>query len=321
MKQNRNCNKFDKVCIDMEVEFKEQDLWLKKNHRFDKNFSTKKEYKLKLIWKSISLIKIYFTGCVYKLGILERLVYSNLSLGWFKEFRKFWVDYLRNRPVDIVDFHFLRNNYRVKFQKVSHEDELNPTKFIKAWQKYESVHLLFQCIWKYAKSAYLNFYPFLRYIPNNTHILEYGCGIAPITEGLIRYCLYKNLKFTIADIKQINFLYARWKFTQKDYINFVTIDPGICDNLPPEDKYDVIICLSVFEHLSNPLGIIKVLHNHLKMRGILIFDYIKGEGKGLNTRGGVIERGKVLNFIERNFKLLKGAINHKDSMGLTVARK
>jgi len=270
-KQNKSFNKFDKVNIDVERKFKEQDLDLIKTHKFDNNFSTRKEYRLKFYPKVICLPKMYFIGALYKSGILEKSIYSNLYINWFYEFRIFWVDYLKNRPIDIVDFHFLRLNYRKKFQGVSHEDEKSPRKFIKSWQRYENIAILFSSIWKYAKSQYLNFHPFLRYIPINAHILEYGCGIAPITEGLIKYCPYKNLKFTIADIKQINFLYARWKFHLKNYINFVTIDPAILDNLPKNEKYDVILCLTVIEHLPNPFEIIKVLYNHLKRGGGINF--------------------------------------------------
>lgn len=319
--KNKSCNKFDKVSINIEQKFKEQDLDLIKTYKFDKNSSTKKEYKLNFYQEVICLLKMYFTGALYKSGILEKLIYSNLYINWFYEFRKFWVDYLKNRPIDVIDFHFLRFNYRKKFQEILHEDEKSPQKFIKSWQRYENISILFSTIWKYAKSQYLDFYPFLKYIPNNAHILKYGCGIAPITEGLIKYCPYKNLKFTIADIKQINFLYARWKFSKKKYINFVTIDPAILDNLPINEKYDVILCLTVLEHLPNPFEIIKVLYSHLEQEGVLFFDYIKGEGGGLDTRKAVIERGKILTFIERNFKLLKGTIDYKESIGLTIVKK
>ncbi len=318
---NENCNKFDKVCIDIEKAFNEQSLNLYRTRKFNKDSCTRKEYRIRFLKMIGSLIRTYSMGILYKLGLLEKLMCSNLLLGWFEEFRNFWVDYLKNRPIDIIDFHFLRVNYRTKFQEVSYEDESNATKFIEAWQKNENVHLLFHCIWKYAKSAYLDFHLFSKHIRNNAHILEYGCGIAPITTGLIRYCSYKNLRFTIADIKQINFLYARWKFSQKDYIDSITIDPAICDNLPPEKKYDVILCLTVLEHLPNPLAVTKVLHDHLKTGGILVFDYVKGEGKGLDTKRGVTEREKVLNFIEQNFRLLKGRINYKESTGLTVVKK
>jgi 2-polyprenyl-3-methyl-5-hydroxy-6-metoxy-1,4-benzoquinol methylase len=321
MNQTENCNRFDKVCMDIEQRFEEQDMWLSEVHEFDKNSSTSKERKFEFFKKILFSMKMFFLGFLYKSFILQKLIYSNLMLGWFYEFRKFWMEYLKNRPIDIIDFHFLRINYRIKFQSVAHEDEKDPEKFIKAWQKYENIHLLLQSIWNNAKSAYLSFYPFLRYIPNNAHILEYGCGVAPLTEGLIRYCPYKNLRFTIADIKQVNYLYARWKFAQRNHIRFVTINPAIYDNLPQNEMYDVIVCLAVFEHLPNPYEIVEVFYDHLKQGGVLIFDYIKGEGKGLDSKAGLTDRKKVLAFIEKNLNILEGKIDYKDNTALIIATK
>lgn len=317
----KNCNKFDRVCLDMDLKFQDQNLWLSQVHKFYKNSSTRSEYKLWAVSKIFNLSKMYCAGALKKIGIWEKMIYLNLSIKWFEIFRKFWVDYLGNRPIDVIDFNFLRGSYRTKFQDVAHVNEQDVNEFVKKWQASASIYMIFNSVWRYAKSAYLDFYPFLKYIHNNSRILEYGCGIAPITEGLIRYCPYKNLKFTIADIEQINFFYVRWKFARKNYINFITIDPAVTDNLPSDEKYDVIACLTVFEHLANPLQIIKVFYEHLEKGGVLIFDYIKGDGEGLDTKKGLSERGDVLSFIEKNFQLLKGKIDYSNTMGLTVVKK
>jgi len=314
-----NYNKFDRVYINIDQKFEEQNLWLNTVHKFDKSSSTRKEYKIRLISKVFNLLKMYCMGALKKTNVLEKLIFSNLSIKWFNIFKDFWVGYLKNRPIDVFDFHFLHGSYRTKFQEVTHTNEQNVKEFIGKWQAPGCVFMVFNAVWRYAKLAYLGFYPFLKYIPNNSFILEYGCGIAPITEGLIRYCSYKNLKFTIADIKQINFFYARWRFADKNYINFITIDPTIKDNLPSGAKYNVIICRTVFEFLANPFEIIKTLHQHLEKGGVLIFDYPKRDCIGLDTKKGQIKRKKVLNFIEKNFKILKGKIDYNNSMGLTVA--
>jgi len=316
-----NFNKYDNVYLNIEEKFREQDVEFLNQHKFDRNSSTRKEYRIKLAAKILSLTKMYFIIVLCVLGIYRKLVYSNLLVAWFKGFRRFWVGYLKNRPIDVIDFHFLRLNYRKKFQDVSHTDENNPKEFLSSWQEQANVYLLLSAVWKYAQSIYFDFYRSLGYIPNNAHILEYGCGIAPMTERLIKFAPYKNLKFTLADIKQINFLYARWKFSKKDYVNFATINPAVADNLPLGEKYDVVICSTVFEHLANPFEIVKVLHGRLKQGGVLIFDYIKGEGDGLDTEKAVEERADVLNFINSNFELIKGEINPQKSTMLTIVRK
>ncbi|MBU2540167.1 class I SAM-dependent methyltransferase [Patescibacteria group bacterium] len=317
--REENYNKFNRVYINIDQKFKEQDLWLSTVHKFDKNSSTRKEYKIRFISRIFNLLKMYYMGILERTNVLEKFLFSNLSTKWFSSFKDFWVDYLGNRPIDIFDFHFLRGSYRAKFQEVVHTNERNAKEFVKRWQAIGCIFMVFNAVWRYTKLAYLGFYPFLKYISNNSSILEYGCGIAPITEGLIRYCSYKNLKFTIVDIKQINFFYARWKFANKNYINFITIGPAIKDNLPSGAKYNVIICRTVFEFLTNPVEIVKILHQHLEKGGVLIFDYDKRDCIGLDTKKGQIERKEVLSFIEKNFKILKGKIDYNNSMGLTVA--
>lgn len=318
--ENKDYNKFDKALIDINQKFKEQNLWLNTVHRFDKNSSTKKEYKIWLVSKIFNLSKMYFMLFLLKTGVLEKLIFSNLSTKWFNEFFSFWVDYLKNRPIDVFDFHFLYGSYRAKYQEIGQTDEQGTKEVLLKWQDGWSVYRVFNSVWRYAKLRYLNFYSFLKYIPDNSHILEYGCGIAPITEGLIRYCPYKNLKFTIADIEQVNFFYARWKFASKDYVNFITINSVAKSVLPPKEKYNAIICITVFEFLTNPLEIVKMLQGHLKEGGVLIFDYDKRSCIGLDTKRGQAERKGALNYIEKNFRILKGKIDYQNSMGLTIAQ-
>ncbi|MEK7104004.1 MAG: methyltransferase domain-containing protein, partial [Patescibacteria group bacterium] len=230
-------------------------------------------------------------------------------------------EYLENRNIDVVDFHFLRNTYRAKFQEVSldHTDEKNPEKFLASWQLQGNIFYLFQSIWNYSKKAYLDCWLFAKHIKKDSHILEYGCSVAPITQGFLKYFGYKNLKFTIADIPQISFLYARWKLSNN--ANSIEINPSKRDNLPQGVKYNVIFCLTVFEHLSNPLEVVESFFEHLEKGGFLIFDYIEGEATGLDSKQSMQERNNVLKFIERNFKVLKGKIDFEKSMGLTVAKK
>lgn len=316
-------NKFNNVFLDIRAEFKKQDDFFALNRKVDANLSTKIECKRFCLAPIYCKLKLVFFGFLYKAGILSRAMYSNVLLGWFFSFKKFWVDYLGNRNIDIIDFHFLRLNYRVKFQEVSldHTNEKNAEKFLSSWQNQTNIFYLFQSVWNYSKKAFLDVYLFSRFIKPQSHILEYGCGIAPIAQGLINYFPYKKLRFTIADIEQIAFLYARWKLASKPYVNFISIKPSLRDNLSREVKYDVITCLTVFEHLLNPLEVAESFFSHLNKEGILVFDYIKGEATGLNSQQGMKERSEVLKFIEKNFKILKGKIDYENSMGLTVAQK
>ena len=261
-----NFNKFDNICLDLPALFEKQNFDFSVNQRFSPNSSTKSEYKIKVFSWAFSSLRLFCFGFLYKTNILPRLMYANVLLGWFNDFKRFWVGFLGNRVIDIFDFHFLRQTYRAKFQEVSldHGDEKNPSKFLAAWQEPGTMFYLLQSVWRYSKSAFLEIYPFYRFIKPKSHILEYGCGIAPATQGLIRYCSYKNLKFTLADISQIAFLCVRWKLSQKPYVNFITINPSIALNLPKDEQYDTIICLTVLEHLTNPTEVVENFIGKLK---------------------------------------------------------
>jgi len=307
-------NNFDNVFLNIKEEFEKQ------NQLFLKTSKNKKP-------KSF-LVSIFpfvfgpFLALLYKCGILQKLFYSNICLRWFFDFKKFWVGYLGNRNIDVYDFHFLRNFYRVKFQNVALDNaqEKNPEKFLASWQTQGNIFYLFQSVWNYSKKAYLDCWLFAKFIKKNNHILEYGCSIASITQGLTRYFGFKNLKFTIADIPQLSFLYARWELMANRRVESIVINPSQRDNLPKDVKYNVIVCLTVFEHLPNPTEVIESFLNHLANEGILVFDYIKSEAGGLNSIAGERERAEVLKIIEKNFKILKGKIDFENSMGLTIAR-
>lgn len=59
----------------------------------------------------------------------------------------------------------------------------------------------------------------------------------------------------------------------------------------------------------------------MKKEAYLIFNYIKSTGSGLNTVQSIRERKHVLEFIERNFKLIKGKIDKYYSISNTIVKK
>lgn len=294
----KNSNSFDQINIDLK---KLQKVEYPKNKR--KNFF-------------LLLTQRYFYGLLIYLKLYDRLIDSGLIRGWFVEFRIFWLNHLNGRPLYFHDFNYLLGIYRSKFQEISIQDEGNDKKFLDAWQNNHSAYLLFGNVRKYSYRPLHSFF-LEKYINDNSKILEYGAGIAPFSYSLINYSLKKNLEITIADIIQINFIYAMFRLS--GLCKFKIIE-NKKHNLE-KDYYDVVILQAVLEHVPDPIETIKSLHGALKKNGILIFDYILSAREGLDTHASAIYRKEVLNYIVSNFTIIKGEIDINKSMSTTIVKK
>lgn len=282
---------------------------LEKLNKIDFPLRKKKSFIVKLFFK-------YFYGSLIYFKLFDKLIDSGILRYWFNDFKIFWVEHLKGRPIFFNDFHFLLGVYRIKFQNINIEDEKNDSDFLDAWQKNDSAYLLFGNVRKYSYRPIHSFY-LEKYIRNNDKILEYGCGIAPFSYSLVNFSLKKNLDITFADILQINYVYAKFLLS------------GICKpkllsnrahNLE-KNYYDVIILQAVLEHIPDPLNTIQSLYDSLKKNGIIIFDYIISSKEGHDTIAASIYREDVLNFIDKNFSILQGKIDIHNSMSTTVVKK
>ena len=251
-----------------------------------------------------------------KLKIYQKLVESGFIRRWFIEFHNYWREVLGGRPLQFHDFFYLYSWYRGKFSQVEVKYQSNEIDFIKSWQKPENIFLLFKLAYIDALSPFAH-YQFRQFIKNDDKILEYGCGSAPIITSLINDNKVKH-SFTIADIPQYTYHYAKWRLRQYG-VNFIDLQPF---SLPIFDrKFNIIFLNQVLEHLPKPLETIKYLTENLEQGGYLIFDYILGEGKGLDTRESINDRPQVLDYIKKHYLIKKGVLEYNKSMGATVARK
>ena len=175
------------------------------------------------------------------------------------------------------------------------------------------IYLLFGAVWNEAFND-LVAYKYADYIPQYGRVLEFGCGIAPISHSLLKYYRNKALDITAADIPGIMLHYARWRFSGEIKRVFTPVlDP---DKPFLTGNYHVIFICQVLEHLHDPFKTMEYLHGRLQNNGILIFDYIKSEGMGLDTEEGVKQRPTVIKFIRQNYDIIKG-----NCEGETIARK
>lgn len=261
-------------------------------------------------------LKLYVTGFLYGSGLWRRFIYANLKLGWFYEFREYWMKELGLRRLELPDFYFLSGTYRQRFQALTVSAA---NMFLQAWQEPAALYLLFHYQYKLALHP-LAAYQLAPYIPRGARVCEYGCGLAPIAQCLVNFYRGKNITITAADIPSYMLHFVRWKFRATPFVRVAALDPN--DNAPLKELYDVIACMTVFEHLPRPLLLVQHLHRQLKPGGIFMFDYIAAEGRGLDTKAAVIQRSDMLNFIREHFTVLRGTLPTDDrSVAAVICRK
>ncbi|MFA6427530.1 MAG: methyltransferase domain-containing protein [Candidatus Magasanikbacteria bacterium] len=253
---------------------------------------------------------------LFFIGWYQKLVDSGFYRGWFEEFEDYWQHALGGRPLRLHDFYFLHSWYRIGFQNVSVNDEGNAGTFLYAWQNHLNIYSVFSAVYKYALSPF-QYFPFRKYLHKHDSVLEYGCGAAPIVSSLINDKKI-NFKFTIADIPQFTYHYAKWRLKQFG-VKCVDCIPNSLPKL--EDTFNIIFLITVLEHLPDPLAVVQHLTRHLEEGGYLCFDFILSKGDGLDTSQALRERGQVLKFIRDNYEIVEGKIILEESMGRTIARK
>lgn len=261
------------------------------------SFPDKRNYNPKAKSKGnafLNLFKLYYRGFLIKTGIHQKLIHSNLSLKWFYDFRKYWLSELKGRPILPHDFYFLLCHFRTKYQDLEIKDEKNSEEFLNAWSDSRNIYSLFSYVFKTALQP-LSIYKFRKYIKKNAVVCEYGCGTAPVSQGLVKYFSHKNLKIHCADIPNVLLHYTAWKLRNCDFVKIIKINPS--DISPLQEEYDIIFLLAVLEHLPNPFPIVQHLYQRLKPDGVLIFNYAKSEGTGLDTKAGVEQRETILKWI------------------------
>ena len=91
--------------------------------------------------------------------------------------------------------------------------------------------------------------------------------------------------------------------------------------MPPTDVHaDAIVAKATFEHLKDPLEVVRRLTAMLSPRGYLLFDFLQTEGEGLDTLQAVRQRDGVLAFIDERFERVHGDPRLHHGSLLTVAR-
>ncbi len=316
--RNQQANFFDNMVIDVEKLYKEFPLVKETDACCNK-----------APFLSDFCHRVYrsrFIPLKYRSLACKALRQMRLDQSWFLEFRKYWSGVLKGRPLwGVDDLFFLKNLYRIKFQTTCVPDSAEPNLHCQAWQRPE---VLYQLLHLVCRETVLDQLKILKKLAvlrpdfKKLKMLEFGCATAPITVSLFEFYRPKtSMRMYISDIPTLAFHYAAYRFRYCSNVMPVLLKPEDDFALKLDDKLDVIFCITVFEHLNKPLEIAETFYNLLNPGGLLFFDYIKGEGEGLDTKQAVRQRDSVLDFIGDNFELVEGRLSKDENIYLTIVRK
>ena len=167
---------------------------------------------------------------------------------------------------------------------------------------------------------------FAPYIRNNISIVEYGCGIAPLTNYIIeRPQEFLNvdistLKFNMVDVGGEHLNFAKWRLNKKfpqGNFRFYEITP---ENIVPffDCNLDIICIMDVLEHLPNPYDVMSVLAKYSNPGAVLVETWVDksgGQAGGPDLEEAEQQRKITMDLIAANYSPIKaGSIrSHRKS--------
>lgn len=170
--------------------------------------------------------------------------------------------------------------------------------FYANWKKEETLMNIWSQITLYYDVA--NFV-YDKFSQRNFKYLDFGCGSA-----LISLFLSQNGYFSKVDLVDVE--NATSDFVQS-YISSKNLGKKVkwhnVANFKSENKYDLILCNDVMEHLENPTFVLKKLHSILKQDGFLVLrapfehkhpEHLKEAAENFYYEGGY-------DFLKKNFSL------------------
>jgi 2-polyprenyl-3-methyl-5-hydroxy-6-metoxy-1,4-benzoquinol methylase len=270
-----------------------------------------------------NLVVLYLTGALIRFNLYELLVTNGVQRKWLDDFRVYWADILHGRPFwNTLDFFMLLHDYRKRQQYVSEIKWEDAEQHIANWQDPDQLYATLHAVRRLASAPIVSL-AFWRKVPRRARILEYGCSLAPYYYCYREFFSHLDCDWVLADIPNFPFHYAKYLYRNDLKLDFLTIfSKDFSDPLHSDEKFDVVILTTVLEHLDDPLFVSNYLLDRLKPNGILVFDYIKSEGTGLDHPGGLIMRQECLKNILQRTRIVHGnAEDINKSVGLCIAIK
>lgn len=269
----------------------------------------------------LNKLRYLVNGALQKYSVQEVLVTSGLRRAWFDEFHDYWQTILTGRPLKVVDFFMLAHDYRKRQQHMRELNWSSPELHVQNWQAPSELYSTFAFVRNDALRPVIA--PrFWNHLKAGDAVLEYGCSLAPFYSCYRKFYPHLDCQWTLADIANFPFHYAKYRYRNDANVDFRTIEPdGFRDPLASERKYNVIVLTTVLEHLDDPVYVMGYLTERLQQGGYLVFDYLISEGKGLDTPQALQMRTECLKWILDRFDIVEGRVDIERDVPVVVARR
>lgn len=127
-------------------------------------------------------------------------------------------------------------------------------------------------------------------LPKSGTILEYGCGIAPVSTWLADHTRARA-HYTLVDLPSPALGYATWRMHRRNASARVLALAADFPAIPPQD---VIVCLEVLEHVPNPASVMRHLVASLRAGGTLFVNFVGGVAQGANLQSAQDQRKEAM---------------------------
>lgn len=227
------------------------------------------------------------------IGLIKNYLLSRIGLNryWLRELR----DYYQWKSEQ--EFYSVYQRKRKEVAKLWKKKERRTEGAIRSFYK-ETDYFILRQMFIHKNNCFPEIADF---IPKDRPVsfCEYGSGVGPVTKWLIPR--FSNINFTLVDLDSPTLNFAKWRFEKQSKVKFMTVP---LHSFPLKKTYDLICCLAVMEHVSQPLALVKHFIKHLKTGGTLFIDFQYDEDENENLLKSQAQRNATIDYLNHNLKIV-----------------
>ena len=144
-----------------------------------------------------------------------------------------------------------------------------------------------------------------RHLPTDGTLVEFGCGIAPISHWIATHEPGRPRFFFLTDVPSEHFTFGQHRLRGKAAFLAVPVRPGTLPELP---RCDVACILEVLEHVPDPVAVIRHVGAAIRPGGVLFEDFHRhdAESDGPDLPSARTMRPEVYRHLGRHFAFEAG---------------